>query len=88
MNYSCFSEMIHGGNIQHAIETYGIAREHWLDLSTGISPYMYPIGQYQDILSTNHRLIEPHEIDRLRLAACRFWHVEDRSVSCLAVSGL
>lgn len=30
---------LHGGNLQQAVETYGIPRSDWLDLSTGISPF-------------------------------------------------
>jgi cobalamin biosynthetic protein CobC len=33
----------HGGNLDEAIRRHGIAREHWLDLSTGINPNGYPI---------------------------------------------
>ena len=34
----------HGGNVAAAAARYGIAPEVWLDLSTGISPFAYPIG--------------------------------------------
>lgn len=33
----------HGGNLQQACIDYQRPREAWLDLSTGISPYAYPI---------------------------------------------
>lgn len=33
----------HGGNLHAAIARYGIAREHWLDLSTGIAPFAWPV---------------------------------------------
>jgi len=33
----------HGGRLQHAARRYGIAPEHWLDLSTGISPVAWPV---------------------------------------------
>ncbi|GLU33327.1 threonine-phosphate decarboxylase CobD [Trinickia caryophylli] len=33
----------HGGNLGEAIRRYGIAREHWVDLSTGINPHGYPV---------------------------------------------
>ncbi|CAB3790489.1 threonine-phosphate decarboxylase CobD [Pararobbsia alpina] len=33
----------HGGNLDEAIQRHGIAREHWLDLSTGINPNGYPV---------------------------------------------
>lgn len=33
----------HGGNLGEAAERYGIPRENWIDLSTGINPHGYPI---------------------------------------------
>ncbi|MGN8261890.1 threonine-phosphate decarboxylase CobD [Pseudomonas sp. SMSB3] len=33
----------HGGRLLRAIQHYGIAREEWLDLSSGIAPWPYPI---------------------------------------------
>lgn len=33
----------HGGNLAQAITQYGLPREHWLDLSTGINPQGYPV---------------------------------------------
>ena len=33
----------HGGRLERAARDYGIARETWLDLSTGVSPYGWPV---------------------------------------------
>lgn len=33
----------HGGNLGEAADRYGIPRENWIDLSTGINPRGYPI---------------------------------------------
>lgn len=33
----------HGGNLGDAVRRYGIARERWIDLSTGINPHGYPV---------------------------------------------
>ncbi len=33
----------HGGNLREAAHRYGIALEDWLDLSTGINPFGYPV---------------------------------------------
>ncbi|MHA6193576.1 threonine-phosphate decarboxylase CobD [Pseudomonas wadenswilerensis] len=35
----------HGGRLQRAIEYYGIAREDWLDLSSGIAPWPFPVPE-------------------------------------------
>ncbi|WP_299470640.1 threonine-phosphate decarboxylase CobD [uncultured Roseibium sp.] len=37
--------MKHGGDLSLAIERFGGAAGDWLDLSTGINPHPYPIGQ-------------------------------------------
>lgn len=34
---------VHGGNLDEASRTYGIPRDQWLDLSTGINPVAYPV---------------------------------------------
>ena len=36
--------LTHGGNLDNAVRQYGIPRDQWLDLSTGINPLPYPIG--------------------------------------------
>jgi cobalamin biosynthesis protein CobC len=33
----------HGGNLREVVRRYGIARENWVDLSTGINPDGYPV---------------------------------------------
>lgn len=33
----------HGGRLQRAVADYGIPRERWLDLSTGVSPFGWPV---------------------------------------------
>jgi len=33
----------HGGNLQAAVQRYGIPRAAWIDLSTGINPQAYPV---------------------------------------------
>lgn len=34
----------HGGRLLRAVHQYGIAREQWLDLSSGIAPWPFPIA--------------------------------------------
>ncbi|HKS12175.1 MAG TPA: threonine-phosphate decarboxylase CobD [Pseudomonas sp.] len=35
----------HGGRLLRAVQHYGIARDRWLDLSSGIAPWPYPIPE-------------------------------------------
>lgn len=35
--------LIHGGEVDAAAERYGIPRDQWIDLSTGINPNPYPV---------------------------------------------
>lgn len=35
----------HGGNLDAAIRRYGGTRDDWVDLSTGINPYAYPVPE-------------------------------------------
>ena len=38
-----WDNITHGGNLHQAIQRYGIEHEQWLDLSTGISPWSWPV---------------------------------------------
>lgn len=55
----------HGGRLARAIKAHGIPRERWLDLSTGISPYTYPVPAVP--VAAWHRL--PEDDDGLLHAA-------------------
>ena len=59
----------HGGKLNEAVAHYGIAREQWIDLSTGINPQSYPAP----VLSADawHRL--PEQCDALVAAACTYY---------------
>lgn len=46
----------HGGRLQRAAHEYGIPAEQWLDLSTGVSPYAWPVPPLP--ASAWHRLPE------------------------------
>jgi cobalamin biosynthetic protein CobC len=59
----------HGGRISRAAREYGIAREHWIDLSTGVSPYAYPVPTIP--AEAWHRL--PEDDDGLIEAARRYY---------------
>ena len=43
LEFTDASAVPHGGNLGEAAQRYGIAREDWIDLSTGINPRGYPV---------------------------------------------
>lgn len=49
----------HGGHLSQAIAAYGGSPADWLDLSTGVSPYAYPVPMLAEGLW--QRLPEPHD---------------------------
>jgi cobalamin biosynthetic protein CobC len=65
----------HGGGLDAAIASYGGTRGDWLDLSTGINPLPYPVGDIGADAWT--ALPDSAAMDRLLAAARRFWDVPD-----------
>ncbi|MCU1723064.1 threonine-phosphate decarboxylase CobD [Pseudomonas sp. 5P_5.1_Bac1] len=61
----------HGGRLLRAIAHYGIAREDWLDLSSGIAPWSFPIPEIP--LRAWARL--PETDDGLEQAAAEYYGV-------------
>ncbi|GHA02441.1 threonine-phosphate decarboxylase [Arenicella chitinivorans] len=59
----------HGGDVGRAILQYGGSAQDWLDLSTGISPWSYPLPNIDDALW--HQL--PTEPTSLSLAAADYY---------------
>jgi len=57
----------HGGNINAARRVFPDAPEPWIDLSTGINPMPFPVGEISGAAWT--RLPEPAELSRLEAAA-------------------
>ncbi|WP_298570689.1 threonine-phosphate decarboxylase [uncultured Aliiroseovarius sp.] len=74
----------HGGGLDAAIATYGGQRDRWLDLSTGINPMAYPIGD----ISPNAWTALPDQaaFSRLEAAARAFWTVPE-GAAVLAAPG-
>lgn len=65
----------HGGGLDAAIATYGGMRAGWLDLSTGINPVPYPVGEVGADAWT--ALPDQRAMDRLLAAARAFWNVPE-----------
>ena len=68
--------MRHGGDIAEAVRLYGRAREHWLDLSTGINPHAYPIPA-DDLSAEIARLPDSGDLKRLNTAARSTYRVPE-----------
>ncbi len=65
----------HGGGLDAAVAEYGGTRGDWLDLSTGINPVPYPVGEIDPEAWT--ALPDQGAMDRLLAAARAFWNVPD-----------
>ncbi|WP_073953734.1 threonine-phosphate decarboxylase CobD [Thalassospira sp. TSL5-1] len=63
----------HGGAIDLAAQRYGIPLDQWLDLSTGINPLPYRVGDIP--LQYWHRLPLAHDLARLIKAAEEYYNV-------------
>lgn len=74
----------HGGGLDAARLRFGGARTDWLDLSTGINPVPYPVGDIPNEAWT--ALPDKGAQDALTAAARRFWNVPD-GAAILATHG-
>ena len=72
------AEREHGGGVDRAVAQYGIAREHWIDLSTGINPASYPLPALP--LALWHALPDATLVDRLRTAAASSYGAPDAAL--------
>lgn len=74
----------HGGGLDAAMAQYGGARTDWLDLSTGINPMPYPVGDVPSYAWES--LPDEAAFERLERAARRFWSVPE-GAAILAAPG-
>ncbi|UWP92387.1 pyridoxal phosphate-dependent class II aminotransferase [Aliiroseovarius crassostreae] len=65
----------HGGGLDAAIAQYGGKRVDWIDLSTGINPHPYPLGEIGAEAWT--ALPDKGAFERLEAAARAFWNVPE-----------
>lgn len=75
----------HGGGLDAAVARHGGRKEDWIDLSTGINPWPYPVGDIPD--SAWHSLPDSAAMQRLLSAARLFWDVPD-GAEVVAASGV
>lgn len=74
----------HGGNLDAAARHFGVAKEDWLDLSTGINPWSFPIPGIS--ASRWARLPDPGDMTNL-LSAARAYYGFPNSAGLVASSG-
>jgi len=67
----------HGGDPKVAEARFGAPKDGWLDLSTGINPAPYPLGDLPGELT--HRLPLRSELDALIAAARKAYDIPDRA---------
>ena len=67
----------HGGGLDAAVATYGGTRAGWLDLSTGINPVPYPVGDISTDAWT--ALPDSMAMERVLRAARAFWGVPNEA---------
>jgi len=72
----------HGGDPKAAEARFGVPKDGWLDLSTGINPVPYPVEPCPAELL--HRLPLKQDLDDLLAAARRAYNVPDRA--CIVAS--
>ena len=70
----------HGGRILAAVEKYHIAKENWVDLSTGLNPNGWPVPN--NIPAEVWQSL-PEDEDGLQTAACKYYGCD----ACLPVAG-
>ncbi|MCQ8278755.1 threonine-phosphate decarboxylase CobD [Acetobacteraceae bacterium KSS8] len=79
---STSEETAHGGRLIAARQAFPMAPEPWIDLSTGISPYAYPVEALPDAVF--RRLPEPEQENALRAVAAEAYGAPDADHVCLA----
>ncbi|MDQ2090768.1 threonine-phosphate decarboxylase [Marimonas arenosa] len=65
----------HGGGLDAAVARWGGERADWIDLSTGINPVPYPVGEISPEAWT--ALPDNRAMERLLQAARTFWNVPE-----------
>ena len=65
----------HGGGVDAAVAKWGGQRSDWVDLSTGINPVPYPVGDISAVAWNT--LPDSGAMERLISAAREFWNVPD-----------
>lgn len=78
------SKADHGGGVDAAVAQFGGVRAGWIDLSTGINPVPYPLGDLPDALW--NALPDEGAFQHLEQAARRYWNIPE-AAAVLAAPG-
>ena len=68
----------HGGDIEAAAQRYDIELEHWVDLSTGISPWAWSLPSLPERVWQS---LPPTDLSELLTAAAAFYQCSDEALS-------
>lgn len=74
----------HGGGVDAAVQKWGGQRSEWLDLSTGINPVSYPVGNISQAAWND--LPDQRAFAELESAARAFWNIPN-DAAVLAANG-
>lgn len=82
--------LIHGGDLVSASQRFGIAVEDWLDMSTGINPNAYPVGELAPTIFQHlpyQRASFRQAVEHYYLGVSCDEQADDLSVAYLATNG-
>lgn len=74
MDAAAASFSVHGGRLAAASRQFGRPIDEWIDLSTGISPFVYP---HDPSAADHRRLLEPEDLAALEQVAAHAFGVAD-----------
>ena len=66
----------HGGNLDTAIKKYGFDKNQWMDLSTGISPWCWPVKNLPEQVWN----ALPPPLDNLLTAASQYYDIDSNKI--------
>ena len=79
---AAMTEVVHGGRLDEAVSKYGGVKDRWVDLSTGINPFAYPIPEIAPSSWTN--LPDQEAIEQAKLAARSYYGIDPAAGVSLA----
>ncbi|MEM7067296.1 MAG: threonine-phosphate decarboxylase CobD [Pseudomonadota bacterium] len=78
------TKVFHGGRLDAAIAEFGGSREDWLDLSTGINPVPWPVGEISNLA---WQALPDERMERDLIAAARDYYRVPAAMEIVAANG-